>query len=204
MTDLKENFAKVSQNLKDIKDKSDVASVLDAQRFEGNVKLTGHSFFDSLMLAITSILIGLPAVNWFYSIQFRDKVPTIQCFPPAIIANDSATNESSVSRADIESLCLYRHTLYAAFFPILITFFGFGIAVVYFVWRNYNSSRFNLFVSLVNELAVTKDEQTGKYSDKNRIVVKRLTKIFSCDNSIYQTYNFVKSFNLGYRSLHFL
>ena len=136
LTDLKNNFAKVSQNLKDIKDKIAIVPILDAQKFEGNVKLTGHSFFDSLMLAITSIIIGLPAVNWFYSIQFKDKVPTIQCFSPAIIANDSATNESSVLRADIESLCLYCHTLYAAFFPILIAFFGLGIAVLYFVWRN--------------------------------------------------------------------
>jgi ABC-type multidrug transport system fused ATPase/permease subunit len=191
-SDLKD---KVSKNFKDITDKIAVPSALDAQKFEGNVKLTGHSFFDSLIITITTIIIGLPAVNWFYSIQFKDKVPTIQCFPPATLANDSAPN-NTVSRADIESLCLYRHALYAAFFPVLVTFFGFGIAVLYFIWRNYNSSKFNLFVSLVNEMTVTKDEQTGKYSDKNRIIVTRLTKIFSNDNTIYRTYNFVKVIQL--------
>ena len=179
----------------DLKDKVSgsisVPSAFDAQKFEGDVKLKGHSFFDNLTIAITTIIIGLPAVNWFYSFQFKDKVPTIQCFPPATVANDSATNET-VSRADIESLCMYRHTLYAAFFPVLTTFFGFGIAVLYFVWRNYNSSKFNLFVALVNEMKFTKDEQTGKYNDKNRIIVRRLTKIFSSDNKIYQTYLFVK------------
>ena len=182
---------KVSENFKDIKDRIAVPSALDAQKFEGNVKLTGHSLFDSLIIAITTIIIGLPAVNWFYSIQFKDKVPTIQCFPPATLANDSAPNET-VSKADIESLCLYRHTLYAAFFPVLVTFIGFGIAALYFIWRNYNSSKFNLFFSLVNEMTVTKDEQTGKYSYKNRIIVTRLTKIFSNNNTIYRTYNFVK------------
>ena len=183
-------MASIVSDLKDkVSDKVAVPTALDAQKFEGNVKLTGHSFFDSLTIAITTIIIGLPAVNWFYSIQFKDKVPTIQCFPPI---NESATVNESVSRADIESLCLYRHTLYAAFFPVLVTFFGFGIAILYFVWRNYNSSKFNLFVLLVNEMTVTKDEQTGKYSDKNCIIVRRLTKIFSSDNNIYRTYLFVK------------
>ena len=199
LSDLKD---KVSENFKDVKNNIGVSSGLDAQKFEGNVKLTGHSFFDSLVIAITTIIIGLPAVNWFYSIQFKGKVPTIQCFPPI---NESATVNESVSRADIESLCLYRHTLYAAFFPVLVTFFGFGIVVLYFVWRNYNSSKFNLFVSLINEMTITKDEQTGKYSDKNRIIVRRLTKIFSSDNNIYRTYLFVKIVDkLCFLSLHLL
>ena len=194
---------KVPESFKDIKDRIAVPSALDAQKFEGNVKLTGHSFFDSLIIAITTIIIGLPAVNWFYSIQFKDKVPTIQCFPPATLANDSAPNET-ISKADIESLYLYRHTLYAAFFPVLVTFFGFGIAALYFIWRNYNSSKFNLFVSLVNEMTVIKDEQTGKYSDKNRIIVTRLAKIFSNDNTIYRTYNFVKVVQLVSSLIAFL
>ena len=184
-------MATIVSDLKDkVSYKVGVPSALDAQKFEGDVKLTGHSFFDNLTLAITTIIIGLPAVNWFYSFQFKDKVPTIQCFPPFI--NESATANEPVTREDIESLCLYRHSLYAAFFPVLATFFGFGIAVLYFVWRNYNSSKLNLFVALVNEMKFTKNEQTGKYCDKNRMIVRRLTKIFSSDNNIYLTYLFVK------------
>lgn len=175
----------------DVKDKITVPSALNAQSFEGNVKLTGHSFSDSIVIAIATIIIGLPAANWFYSVPFKDKVPTIQCFPPASL-NESATNESSISKADVESLCLYRHTLYANFFPILVTFFGFWIAVLYFVWRNYNSSKFNLFVSLVNEMTLTKNEKTGKYNVKNFAIANRLTKIFSKDNHIYYTYLIAK------------
>ena len=181
---------KVSEGFKEIKDKIAVPSALNAQKFEGDVKLTGHTFFDSLVLPIISIIIGLPAVNWFYSIPFKDNVPTIQCFLP----NENATyyGDNNISNADIESLCLYRHTMYAAFFPVLATFFGFGIAILYFVWRNYNSTKFNLFVSLVNEMKFMKNEQTGKYDSKNNIIVRRLTKLFSNDNSIYYSYLFVK------------
>ena len=148
----------IEQRVSNLAQTVSIPSALDAQKFEGNVKLTGHSFFDSIVIAITTIIIGLPAVNWFYSIQFKDKVPTIQCFLPAAFANDSAANETAAVKADIELLCLYRHTLYAAFFPVLVTFFGFGIAVMYFVWKNYNSSKFNLFVSLVNKMTVIKDD----------------------------------------------
>ncbi len=177
---------------KDIKDKVTVPSALDAQKFEGDVKLTGHSFFDSVVIAIATIIIGLPAANWFYSIPFKDKVPTIKCFPPGILYNNESAVNESASLADIESLCLYHHTLYASFFPILVTFFGFWIAVLYFIWRNYNSSKFNLFVSLVNRMTLAKDEQTGKYSDKNYDIANQLSKIFSKGNRIYYTYLFVK------------
>jgi hypothetical protein len=192
MDQLSELGGKVAEGVKDIKDKvTAVPSALDAQKFEGDVKLTGHSFFDSLVIAIATIIIGLPAANWFYSIPFKDKVPIIKCFPPAVLYNESAVNESA-SLADIESLCLYHHTLYASFFPILVTFFGFWIAVLYFIWRNYNSSKFNLFVSLVNRMPLTKNELTGKYSDKNYDIVNQLTKIFSKGNHIYCTYLFSK------------
>ena len=164
-------------------------TVLDPQKFEGDVKLTGNSFFDSLVIAITAIIIGLPAVNWLYTIPFKDKVPTIQCFPPT---NESATNESA-SKADIESICLYHHVLYASLFPTMVTMFGFWIVVVHYVWRNYNSSKFNLFFSLVTEMILTKNEKTGKYDDKNFIIVNRLTKIFTKGNNIYWSYLFAKS-----------
>ena len=188
MDELSKIKDRVSEGIKGIKDK--VPSALDAQKFEGDVKLTGHSFFDSLVIAIATIIIGLPAANWFYSIPFKDKVPTIKCFPPAMY-NESDANQSA-TLADVESLCLYHHTLYASFFPILVTFFGFWIAVLYFIWRNYNSSKFNLFVSLVNRMTLTKNEQTGKYSDQNYDIANQLTKIFSKGNHIYHTYLFVK------------
>ena len=168
-------------------------TVLDAKTFEGRVKetqLSRNSFFDSLIIAITTLIIGLPAVNWIYIYVplTINKVPTIQCLPPTL----TKINESA-SRADIEYFCLYHHTLYASFFPVVVMFFGFFIAVLHFVWRNYNSGKFDLFFSLVNEMTRTKNEKSGKYEGKNDIIIQQLTKTFSEGNHIYYSYLGVKA-----------
>ena len=100
------------------------------------------------------------------------------------------TNES-VSRTDIENFC-QNHTQYATFFPIVLTFFGFLIAVLYMSWFNYNHGKFDIFFTLANDMKSTKNEKSGKYEGKNDIIVQTLIKTFSECNQMYYSYFMMK------------
>ena len=157
---------------------------IDPQNFEGirsAKELTRNLFLDSVIIAITTVIIGLPAVNWIYSyLTFTLKVvPIIQCFPP---------NNVSVSRNDIEYFCFYYHSLNSSFFSILVTFCGFWIAVVHFIWKNYNSGKFDLFFSLVKQISNEKEKRSD-----NILIVKQIQDVFLGGNSIYISYIVVKS-----------
>ena len=150
-------------------------NVVDPRNFEGirgARELTRHLFLDSLLIAITTVIIGLPAVNWIYShlTYILNVVPIIQCFPP---------NNVSVSRNDIEYFCLFHHSLNSSSFSILITFCGFWIAVAHFIWKNYNSGKFVLFFSLVKQISNEKE----KHND-NIHIVKQIQDVFANGDNI--------------------
>ena len=165
---------------------------LDPQRFEGKqkenaaIQLSRDLFLDSLTFAITAITIGFPALSWVYSYVSLIKVtPTIRCFPPD---NLSLT----VSTADLEYFCQYNQTLHAAFFPVVIAFLAFWIAVPHFIWRNYHTGKFDLFISLVSKMKRTYKKSFTESKDENDIITQQLVDIFSGDNRMFISYLSVK------------
>ena len=164
---------------------------LDAQRFEGKqrenaaIQLSRDLFLDSLTFAITAITIGFPALSWVYSYVSLIKVtPTIRCFPPD---NLSLT----VSTADLEYFCQYNQTLHAAFFPVVIAFFAFWIAVPHFIWRNYHTGKFDLFISLVTKLKPNYIKSCTESTDENQITAQQLVEIFLTDNKNFMFISYI-------------
>ena len=148
-----------------------MADAIDPKRFDGNVKyLTRHLLFDSLVIAITTIIIGLPAVNWIYTYltYILRSFSIIKCFHPSNL---------SASTTAIEYFCLSYHSLYTSTFPVMVTFFGFLIAIMHYLWTNNNSGKFELFFSLVQQMK-------RETPDKNVIIIQKLREIFLVGNKI--------------------
>ena len=147
-----------------------------AKRFDGNVSgLTRHLFFDSIIIALTSFIIGLPAISTIYNYfgSVLGSFPRVKCYPPSNI---------SVSTANIEYFCLSHYSLYATYYPAMATALGILILVVFYIWINHHSSMFDLFYSWVKKMENVDDPQ------QNLLIIRKIKAVIGDDNTMYMYY----------------
>ena len=152
-----------------------------AKEFDGNVSgLIRHLFFDSIILGLTSFIIGLPAANTIYNYlgSVLGSFPRVKCYSPS--------NISASTTADLEYFCLSHFSLYATFYPALATFFGVLINVVFFIWINYHSGMFDLFYSWAKRMEDVDDPQ------QNLKIIKKIKDVIGEGNSMYYSYIVIK------------
>lgn len=159
-------------------------SSMPAKEFDVNISgLTRHLFFDSIIIALTSFIIGLPVVSTVYG-YFSNILgdSSIKCYPPS--------NISASTALDIEYFCLSHYTVYAAFYPAMATFFGAMIAAVFYIWINSHSSKFDLFFWLAERI----EKSTESDQKKTLMFVKKIQYVFVGSKYMHIFYIATKSF----------
>ena len=158
-------------------------STPSGKSFDVNVSgLTRHLFLDSIIIALTSFVIGLPALSTVYnyfSNVLGSAFPRIKCYPPSNI---------NVSTADIEYFCLSHYSLYATFYPGMATVFGVLITAVFYIWINHHSSMFELFYSWAMKMEKSNDPR------QNLTITKKIENVIDAGNSMYISYVVMKVF----------
>ncbi len=144
-------------------------------------------FWDKLILSLATLITSLAALDFLKKLvtgagEGDDDNDAI-CFVP----EDFNASESQVNF--IQNFCSQgiRRTQYLTLFvPIL----GFVIGAVHFVWRSSVRNSFYYFFSLAKTLDQAKDKNTGKYSDKNPRIIKKLQEKFSLNgrNEVLRSY----------------
>ena len=154
-----------------------------AQLFDGKVTfLTRYLFWDTFIIAFTSLSIGLPTVTAIYTyigrVQGFGLAAAIKCYPPPTIG---------VPTADIEFFCAFHYTLYAVYYPALVTIFGIFILSIFYIWINHYSTTFDLFYSWATQMTDTDPQKNSKFYKKIKVII-------SNNNCMYAFYIVVKIF----------
>lgn len=151
-----------------------------AKRFDGNVSsLTRHLFLDSIIVALTSFIIGLPTISTIYNYlgSVLGSFPRVRCYPPSSI---NTTTE------DIEYFCLSYYSLYTTTYPATATVHGILILSVFYIWINHHSSMFDLFYSWAKKMDENNDPK------KNLPFLKKIKVVIAKNNRMFAYYVAIK------------
>ena len=139
---------------------------------EGNNSFRPREFFwDSVTLYVVSAIIGLAAID--VVTEFLRGSSSVACTP--------LDNRGDITGADypyINGICsqiLPRTEM----FPAFIVVHGILLLIPHYLWLNYYGGSFDSFFSQTSQLDRLRSEDTGEYSDKNRLILQQLTAAFS-------------------------
>ncbi len=126
-------------------------------------------FWDSITLYVVSAIIGLAAIDLVTEFI---RGSTVACYAP----NSEDLSEGQESY--INNFCSGSVPM-TEYFPAFIVVHGILIAIPHYLWLNHYGGSFDFFFRQASLLDRLRDEKTGEYSDKNRLIVQQLTLAFS-------------------------
>lgn len=145
----------------------------NAQKLEGREddSRPREFFWDSVTLYIVYVILGLAALD---AITEFLRGSSIACYVPGDEVGDS----------QVEYINNYCSTNLprTEYFPAFIVVHGILIAIPHYLWLNHYGGNFDFFFSQAREMDRTRDEDTGEYSEKNRIIIQQLSQAFATFN----------------------
>ena len=144
----------------------------DPQKLEGrnddNSK-PREFFWDSVSLYVVGVIIALAAVD--VVTEFL-RGSAVSCFSPP-------GKDITEAQADyINSFCSASLPP-TEYFPVFIVVHAILIAIPHYLWLNHYGGNFEFFFAQAKEMDRTKNEETGCYSETNRIIIQQLTQAFT-------------------------
>ncbi len=154
-----------------------VSSGSNPQKLEGREDRSGKKdsfrprefFWDSITLYVVSAIIGLAAVNVLTEFI---RGSSVACYAP------SGEDISDSQEDYINNFCS-GSVPRTEYFPVFIVVHAILIAIPHYLWLNHYGGNFDFFFKQASLLDRLRDEKTGDYSDKNRLIVQQLTLAFS-------------------------
>ena len=144
----------------------------DPQKLEGKGDDTSKPrefFWDSVTLYVVGIIIALAAID---AITEFLRGSSVSCFSPP------GENVTEAQENYINSFCASSLPM-TEYFPVFIVVHGILIAIPHYLWLNHYGGNFEFFFSQAKEMDRTRSEDSGEYSEKNRIIVEQLTQAFT-------------------------
>ena len=139
-------------------------------------------FWDSIVLFVVSAIAGLTAID---AISEYIRGSEVVCFFSV------GPNESQISSINeyVNNFCSGSLPI-TEYFPAFILVHGILIAAPHYLWLNHFGGTLDFFTHLVSLLDRVQDEKTGKYPDKNFVIVEQLQTSFTTykRNSMFRLY----------------
>ena len=154
---------------------ADFPTSTDPSRLEGRPKneekkLPPREFFwDSVALYVVSAIVGLAVIDVVTEFIRNSDV---SCYAPSGVVV-SVRQEDYINNFCSASLPITEY------FPASIVVHGILVAIPHYLWLNHYGGGFDFFFAQASEMKRTRDEETGTYSDKNRLIVQQLTLAFA-------------------------
>ena len=137
---------------------------------EGNNSFRPREFFwDSVTLYVVSAIIGLAAID--VVTEFLRGSASIACTTVGVDVTDQQADY-------INGICS-QNLPRTEIFPTFIVVHGILLLIPHYLWLNHYGGSFDFFFSQTSQLDRLRSENTGKYSDKNRLILQQLTAAFS-------------------------
>lgn len=139
----------------------------DPQKLEGKGEDSSKPrefFWDSVSLYVVGVIIALAAID---AVTEFLRGSSVACFSPQG-ADISEAQENYINNFCASSLPI------SEYFPVFTVVHGILIAIPHYLWLNHYSGNFEFFFSQVREMDRTRNEDSGEYSRKNRIIVQQL------------------------------
>ena len=144
----------------------------DPQKLEGkgeDAAKPREFFWDSVSLYVVGVIIALAAID---AITEFLRGSSVACFsPPGKDITEAQENF-------INNICALSLPI-TEYFPVFIVVHGILISIPHYLWLNHYGGNFEFFFSQVREMDRTRNEESGEYSGKNRIIVQQLTLAFT-------------------------
>ncbi len=144
----------------------------DPQKLEGRKDEESKPrefFWDSVSLYVVGVIVAIAAID---VVTEFIRGSAVSCFsPPSQTVTEA--QESYINNFCSASLPLTEY------FPVFIVVHAILIAIPHYLWLNHYGGNFEFFFVQVKEMDRTRDEKTGDYSDKNRIIIQQLTQAFT-------------------------
>ena len=144
----------------------------DPQKLEGKGEDSAKPrefFWDSVNLYVVGVIIALAAID---AITEFLRGSSVACFsPPGKDVTEAQENF-------INNVCALSLPM-TEYFPVFIVVHGILISIPHYLWLNHYGGNFEFFFSQAREMDRTRNEQSGEYSGKNRIIIQQLTLAFT-------------------------
>ena len=143
----------------------------DPQRLEGRTNEDSKPrefFWDSVSLYVVGVIIALAAVD---AITEFLRGSAVSCFHP--LNQEIAAQENYINSYCSASLPSTEY------FPVFIVVHAILIAIPHYLWLNHYGGNFEFFFAQAKEMDRTRSDETGDYSEKNRIIIQQLTQAFT-------------------------
>ena len=126
-------------------------------------------FWDSVTLYVVSAIIALSAIDVLTEFIRGSKVSCFSSGDAALTVrqDDYIRDFCSASIPNTE------------YFPVFIVVHAILIAIPHYLWLNHYGGNFDFFFTQAKLLDRLRDEKSGEYSDKNRVILQQLTTAFS-------------------------
>ena len=151
----------------------------DPKGLEGRPEVTEGSnlrprefFWDSIVLYVVSVIVGLAAIDALTE-YIRDS--DVECFSPA--SNGSVKDISGVQEY-VNSFCAGSLPV-GQYLPVFIVVHGILIAIPHYLWLNHFGGSLDFFFQLASSLERLRDERTGEYPERNTVIVEQLESAFT-------------------------
>ena len=156
----------------------------DPSKLEGrpkNEKGPREFFWDSVALYVISVIMGLAVIDVVTEFICNSSV---SCYVPS----GAAVN---VRQADyINNFCSASLPT-TEYFPAFIVVHEILIAIPHYLWLNHYGGSFDFFFAQASQMDRTHDEKTGKYSDKNLLIVQQLNLAFTTYKQNWMYFSYV-------------
>lgn len=124
---------------------------------------------ECVSLYVVGVIIALAAID---VITEFIRGSAVSCFsPPGQTITEAQENY-------INSFCSASLPI-AEYFPVFIVVHAILIAIPHYLWLNHYGGNFEFFFAQVKEMDRIRCEETGTYSEKNRIIIQQLTQAFT-------------------------
>ena len=147
----------------------------DAKKLEGRPEgeegkfLPREFFWDSVALYVVSAIIGLAAID---VVTEFIRGSSVSCYAPSGVAISEKQEEY------INNFCSASLPM-TEYFPAFILVHGILIAIPHYLWLNHYGGNFDFFFTQASKMDRTRDENTGEYSNNNRLIIQQLTQTFT-------------------------
>ena len=144
----------------------------DPQKLEGkgdDSSKPREFFWDSVSLYVVGIIIALAAIDALTEFL---RGSSVACFSPR------GEEVTEAQENYINNFCASSLPM-TEYFPVFIVVHGILIAIPHYLWLNHYGGNFEFFFSQAQEMDRTRNEDSGEYSAKNRIIVQQLTLAFT-------------------------
>ena len=138
-----------------------------------NANLRSREFFwDSIVLYVVSVMVGLAAVD---ALTEFIRGSEVECFSPA--GNGSVNDISSVQEY-VNSFCS-GSLPEGQYLPVFIVVHGILIVIPHYLWLNHFGGSLDFFFQLASSLERLQDEKTGEYPERNTVIAEQLESAFT-------------------------